>query len=59
MKKADAIKAFKNRTALATSIGITKQAVSGWGDLVPEGSAAKLLIENPKIPHIKIKENNS
>lgn len=54
MKKNDAIQAFKNKVGVANAIGITKQAVSGWGDIVPETSALKLLRKKPNIPH---KEN--
>ncbi len=51
MKKSDAIQAFKTKVGVAKAIGITKQAVSLWGDMVPEGSASKLLLVNPNIPH--------
>jgi DNA-binding transcriptional regulator YiaG len=51
MKKTDAVQAFKNKVGVATAIGITKQAVSLWGEIVPEGSALKLLKLKPEIPH--------
>ncbi|AKA31145.1 Cro/CI family transcriptional regulator [Acinetobacter pittii] len=51
MKKSDAIQAFKTKVGVAKAIGISKQAVSLWGDMVPEGSASKLLLVNPNIPH--------
>ena len=53
MKKKDAVDAFKNSVGVAKAIGITKQAVSLWGEFVPEGSALKLLIVNPDIPYIQ------
>lgn len=51
MRKEDAIQAFKNKVGVAKAIGITKQAVTLWGEFVPEGSALKLLRVNPDIPH--------
>lgn len=59
MKKSDAINAFKNKVGVAKAIGITKQAVSLWGEVVPEGSALKLLRINPEIPHAQENLNNS
>ena len=53
MKKKDAVDAFKNSVGVAKAIGITKQAVSLWGELVPEGSALKLLRVKPDIPYIQ------
>ena len=53
MKKVDAVTAFKNKVGVARAIGITKQAVSLWGDVIPEVSALKLLKVNPNIPHIE------
>lgn len=51
MKTSDAVKAFKNKVGVANAIGITKQAVSLWGEVVPEGSALKLLRVDPSIKH--------
>lgn len=51
MKTSDAVKAFKTKVGVAKAIGITKQAVSLWGDVVPEGSALKLLLVDPTIKH--------
>lgn len=51
MKKEDAIHAFKTKVGIAKAIGITKQAISQWGDFVPEESALKLLRVDPRIPH--------
>ncbi|QBQ15593.1 Cro/CI family transcriptional regulator [Acinetobacter haemolyticus] len=59
MRKKDAIDAFKSRVALAKAIGITKQAVSGWGDIIPEGSALKLLRLKPEIPHAQHDEKSA
>lgn len=51
MKKQDALNAFKRPSAIARAIGVTKQAVSQWGEIVPETAALKLLRVNPSIPH--------
>lgn len=37
MRKEDAIRYFGNATKLARALGISKQAISKWGDDVPEG----------------------
>lgn len=55
IKKMDAITAFQSASNLASNLGITSQAISQWGELVPELSARGILILNPKIPH-KIKK---
>ena len=39
MKKSDVIKHFKSATAAADALEVTKQAVNGWGDIVPRGIA--------------------
>lgn len=59
MRKRNAIEAFKTRVRVAKAIGITKQAVSLWGDVVPEGSALKLLLVKPDIPYIKQNEKSA
>ncbi|MDU5771901.1 Cro/CI family transcriptional regulator [Acinetobacter sp.] len=51
MLKKDAVQAFKNNVEVAKAIGISKQAVSLWGEVVPELSALKLLKVKPEIPH--------
>ena len=51
MNTKDAIKAFKTKVGVANAIGITKQAVSQWGETVPEASALKLLRIDPSIKH--------
>ncbi len=42
MLTADVISHFKTRTAVAKYLGITVQAVSQWGDLVPPNQAQRL-----------------
>lgn len=59
MKTADAIKAFKNKSGIAKELGISKQAVSQWSDVVPETSALKLLRVDPTIKHIQKTEKTS
>lgn len=44
MKKSAAIAHFKTAKALAAALGISKGAVSQWGDRVPQGSAYKLQV---------------
>ena len=39
MRKSDVLAHFKTATAAAKAIGITKSAVSQWGDVVPEDKA--------------------
>ena len=41
MKKQDVIKHFETEVAAAAALGVTKQAVNGWGDIIPEGMAYK------------------
>lgn len=43
MRKADALAHYENDThKLAAALGISRQAVEQWGELVPETSAWKL-----------------
>lgn len=42
MRKTDVIEHFKTATAAAKAIGITKSAVSQWGEIVPEDKAYRL-----------------
>jgi hypothetical protein len=35
MYKEDAIRHYKSKMALARELGITRQAIQGWGKLVP------------------------
>lgn len=51
MRKDDAIKSIGTPKTVAEKIGVTKQAVSQWGEHVPEVSALKLLRIDPNIPH--------
>jgi hypothetical protein len=44
MRKADAIRYFGTLTAVAAAAGIRVQAVSQWGELVPEASAYRLAL---------------
>lgn len=44
MLKSDVIAHFKSPSAVAEALGVTIAAVSGWGDVVPEGSAYKLQV---------------
>lgn len=41
MRKDDLIKHFGSQLAAAAALDVTKQAVNGWGDIVPEGMAYK------------------
>jgi len=59
MKTADAIEAFKNKSGIAKALGISKQAVSQWGEMVPETSALKLLRLDPAIRHCQKTEKTS
>ena len=42
MLKTVAIAHFGSQIALAKALGVTKGAVSLWGEVIPEGSAYKL-----------------
>lgn len=42
MKKADAILYFGTRAAIAKELGISRAAVSRWGELIPPAPAALL-----------------
>lgn len=39
LTKSDVIEFFGSASALASKLGITKQAVSLWGEAIPEGRA--------------------
>lgn len=41
MFKTDLIKHFGSQQAAAAALDVTKQAVNGWGDIIPEGMAYK------------------
>lgn len=53
MKTSDVLTRF-TAPNIAKTLKITRQAVYQWGEFVPEASAFKLLIVDPKIPHQKI-----
>lgn len=42
MKKIDVLKYFGSQIKTADSLGISQEAVSKWGDVIPEGRALKL-----------------
>ena len=42
MYTADAIAFFKTKAGLAAAAGVKKPTVYAWGELVPEGRAARL-----------------
>jgi hypothetical protein len=42
MYTSDAVRVVGSKSAIADSLGISRQAVNKWGDLVPPLSAAKL-----------------
>ena len=45
MKKSDVVKFFGGtEPAAAAALGVTKQAVHSWGDIVPEGIAYKVQV---------------
>ena len=41
MKKSDVIKHFGSAVKAADALEVTKQAVNGWGEVIPEGMAYK------------------
>ena len=51
MLKTDALKYYGTPTAVAEALGITVQAVSLWGEVVPEGRAYQLqVLTNGELP---------
>lgn len=52
IKTVDAIAAYKDAANLARCLGVSRAAISQWGEYVPEISARGLLILRPSIPHI-------
>lgn len=44
MKKQNVIEHFKTATAVADALNISRQAVSDWPDIIPEGAAYKLQV---------------
>lgn len=54
LKMSDVLSVFKYKTRIAKEIGITKQAVSQWGETIPNESALILVRKNPTLPHTEI-----
>ena len=46
MRKEDAIRHFGSATKLARALGISKQAISKWGNHVPEGRDYQIEVLN-------------
>ena len=44
MKKSDVVKLYGSEAAAASALEVTKQAVNGWGPIVPEGVAYKVQV---------------
>lgn len=44
MLKTDAVAHFGSEEKLAIAIGLTRQAVNAWPDIVPQGNAYKLQV---------------
>lgn len=42
MNKSEATAFFNTQREIALLLGVTEQAVSQWGDIIPEGAALKL-----------------
>lgn len=42
MKKKDVVKHFGDQAAVAEALGVSKQAVSAWKDIVPEAAAYRI-----------------
>lgn len=54
IQKGDLLQELK-AAQVAKTLGISKSAVSQWGEIVPELSAKKLLEVMPSLPHQYIK----
>lgn len=52
IKTTDAIAAYTDAASLARCLGVSRAAISQWGENVPEISARGLLILKPDIPHV-------
>ena len=52
VKTEDAIAAYKDAADLARNLGVSRAAISQWGEYVREISARGLLMLNPDIPHV-------
>jgi transcriptional repressor of cell division inhibition gene dicB len=44
MRKIDVLEHFKSASAAADALGVSVAAISGWDEIVPEGSAYKLQV---------------
>ena len=44
MLRKDAVKLFGSQVNVARVLGLTRAAVSAWGEIVPEGQAYKLQV---------------
>ncbi len=44
MTKSDAVEYFGSQSAVAGVLGISRMAISGWGDTIPEQRQAQLQI---------------
>jgi DNA-binding transcriptional regulator YdaS (Cro superfamily) len=44
MRKGDVIQHFGSQTKAALALGVTKSAVSQWGEIIPEGMAYKIQV---------------
>lgn len=44
MRKEAVIEHFGSAQAVATALGISRQAVGDWGEIIPEGAAYKLQV---------------
>lgn len=51
IKTIDAITFYGDAANLARSLGVSRSAISQWGEYVPEVSARGLLILSPEILH--------
>lgn len=52
IKTEDAIAVCNGAARIAEILGVSRSAISQWGDYVPEVSARGLLILYPHIPHV-------
>lgn len=58
MKTKDAVKFFGSKAALARALGVERQAVTNWGDTVPEGRQYQIeVITRGKLKAPKVQPN--
>ena len=48
MKKIEVLKAFGGPTNAAKYFGISQEAVTRWGEIIPEKRSRELYMRNPK-----------